>query len=145
MKLLIKFNLVLILVFGTGMRIAGCISRNFLERTAREEVLQQARLMMGAAGGMRSYTSQQIVPLLQAQQARIKAFLPQTVPAFSATEVFSLTGREDIPAVLREYCNRGAKSSCGWVFPSAGKGDGRTVGALRTAIVHAHAAIFLPA
>ena len=43
---------------------------------------------------MRSYTSQQIVPLLQAHQARIKAFLPQTVPAFSATEVFSLTGEK---------------------------------------------------
>jgi hypothetical protein len=89
MKLLIKFNLVLILVFGAGIGIAGYISRNFLERTAREEVLQQARLMMGAAGGMRSYTSQQIVPLLQAHQAPIKAFLPQTVPAFSATEVFN--------------------------------------------------------
>jgi hypothetical protein len=54
MKLLIKFNLVLILVFGTGIGIAGYISRNFLERSAREEVLQQARLMMGAAGGLRT-------------------------------------------------------------------------------------------
>ncbi|HWY59419.1 MAG TPA: DUF3365 domain-containing protein [Terriglobales bacterium] len=89
MKLLIKFNLVLILVFGVGIGIAGYISRNFLERTAREEVLQQARLMMGAAGGLRTYTSEQIGPLLQAHQARIKTFLPQTVPAFSATEVFN--------------------------------------------------------
>jgi len=89
MRLLIKFNLVLILVFGTGIGIAGYISRDFLERSAREEVLQQARLMMGAAGGMRTYTSDQIGPLLQAHQARIKTFLPQTVPAFSATEVFN--------------------------------------------------------
>jgi hypothetical protein len=50
MKLLIKFNLVLILVFGTGIGIARYISRNFQERSEREEVLQQARLMMGAAG-----------------------------------------------------------------------------------------------
>jgi protein-histidine pros-kinase len=89
MKLLIKFNLVLIVVFGAGIGIAGYISRNFLERSAREQVLQQARLMMGAAGGMRTYTSEQIGPLLQAHQARIRAFLPQTVPAFSATEVFN--------------------------------------------------------
>lgn len=89
MKLLFKFNLVLILVFGTGIGVAGYISHNFLEQSAREEVLQQARLMMGAAGGMRSYTSQQLSPLLQAHQARIKTFLPQTVPAFSATEVFN--------------------------------------------------------
>ena len=89
MKLLFKFNLVLILVFGTGIGVAGYISHSFLEQSAREEVLQQARLMMGAAGGMRTYTSQQLSPLLQAHQARIKTFLPQTVPAFSATEVFN--------------------------------------------------------
>ena len=89
MKLLLKFNLVLILVFGTGIGVAGYISRNFLERAAREEVLQQARLMMGAAGGMRTYTSKQLSPLLKEHQERIKVFLPQTVPAFSATEVFN--------------------------------------------------------
>jgi HAMP domain-containing protein len=89
MKLLFKFNLVLLLVFGTGIGVAGYISRNFLERSAREQVLQQARLMMGAAGGMRTYTSKQISPLLQEHLARIKTFLPQTVPAFSATEVFN--------------------------------------------------------
>ena len=58
MKLLLKFNLVLILVFAVGIGIAGYFSREFLERNAREQVLQQARLMMGAAGGMRTYTSQ---------------------------------------------------------------------------------------
>jgi HAMP domain-containing protein len=89
MKLLLKFNLVLIFVFAVGIGIAGYFSREFLERDAQEQVLQQARLMMGAAGGMRTYTSQQIVPLLQAHQARIRTFLPQTVPAFSATEVFN--------------------------------------------------------
>ncbi|MGB8583706.1 MAG: DUF3365 domain-containing protein [Candidatus Sulfotelmatobacter sp.] len=89
MKLLLKFNLVLILVFVVGIGIARYFSREFLERNAQDQVLQQARLMMGAAGGMRTYTSQQIVPLLEAHQARIRTFLPQTVPAFSATEVFN--------------------------------------------------------
>lgn len=89
MKLLLKFNLVLILIFGFSIGIAAYVSRNFLERSARQEVLQQARLMMGAAGGMRTYTSEQLGPLLQAHQAEIKTFLPQTVPAFSATEVFN--------------------------------------------------------
>jgi len=76
MRLLIKFNLVLILVFGTGIGIAGYISRNFLERSAQEQVLQQARLMMGAAGGMRTYTTKQLVPLLQAHQTQTKTLLP---------------------------------------------------------------------
>src|SRR5215470_15543768 len=89
MKLLIKFNLVLIIVFGTGVAIAGYLSHNFLIRSAREQVLEQARLMMGAAGGMRTYTSKQVGPLLKAHQVRLNRFLPQTVPAYSATEVFS--------------------------------------------------------
>ena len=53
MKLLLKFNLVLILVFAVGIGIAGYFSREFLERNAQDQVLQQPRLMMGAAGGMR--------------------------------------------------------------------------------------------
>ena len=89
MRLLLKFNLVLILVFGSGVGIAGYLSHDFLERSARDEVLEQARLMMGAAGGMRTYTSKQVGPLLKAHQQRINKFLPQTVPAYSATEVFS--------------------------------------------------------
>jgi HAMP domain-containing protein len=89
MRLLIKFNLVLILVFGSGVAIAGYLSHQFLERSAREQVLEQARLMMGAAGGMRTYTSKQVGPLLKAHQQRINRFLPQTVPAYSATEVFT--------------------------------------------------------
>ena len=89
MRLLIKFNLVLILVFGSGVAIAGYLSHRFLEHSAREQVLEQARLMMGAAGGMRTYTSKQVGPLLKAHQQRINRFLPQTVPAYSATEVFT--------------------------------------------------------
>ena len=90
MRLLIKFNLVLILVFGSGVAVAGYLSHQFLERSAREQVLEQARLMMGAAGGMRTYTSKQVGPLLVgAHQLRINRFLPQTVPAYSATEVFT--------------------------------------------------------
>jgi hypothetical protein len=87
-ELLLKFNLVLLLVFGSGVTIAGYLSHDFLERSARDEVLEQARLMMGAAGGMRTYTSKQVGPLLKAHQQRINRFLPQTVPAYSATEVF---------------------------------------------------------
>jgi len=89
MRLLIKFNLVLILVFGTGVAIAGYLSHRFLIESARQQVLEQARLMMGAAGGMRTYTSKQVGPLLKAHQVRIDRFLPQTVPAYSATEVFN--------------------------------------------------------
>lgn len=89
MKLLLKFNLVLLLVFGVGSLFAAYISRGFLEHSARQQVLQQARLMMGAAGATRTYTSKQVGPLLEAHQAKINTFLSQTVPGYAATEVFS--------------------------------------------------------
>jgi HAMP domain-containing protein len=89
MRLLLKFNLILILVFGSGVAVAGFLSHRFLERSARSQVLEQARLMMGAAGGMRAYTSEQVGPLLNAHQERINGFLPQIVPAYSAAEVFT--------------------------------------------------------
>ncbi len=89
MRLLLKFNLILLLVFGSGVAIAGYWSHRFLERSARSQVLEQARLMMGAAGGMRTYTSEQVGPLLDPHPERSKGFLPQIVPAYSATEVFN--------------------------------------------------------
>jgi HAMP domain-containing protein len=89
MRLLLKFNLILILVFGSSVGIAGYLSHRFLERSARTQVLEQARLMMGAAGGMRTYTSEQVGPLLSAHPDRANGFVPQVVPAYSATEVFN--------------------------------------------------------
>jgi len=89
MRLLLKFNLILILVFGAGAAAAGYFARSFLQQTAHDQVVQQARLMMGSAGAMRTYTSKQVGPLLQEHQARINSFLAQTVPAYAATEAFN--------------------------------------------------------
>lgn len=96
MRLLVKFNLILIVVFGGGAAAAGYFSRSFLQQTAHDEVLQQARLMMGSAGAMRTYTSKQVGPLLQQHQAQINSFLAQTVPAYAATEAFNYL-RTDYP------------------------------------------------
>ena len=89
MRLLVKLNLIFILVFGLGIAASGYLARNFLLESAREQVLQQARLMMGSALAMRSYTSKQVGPLLQAHQKEINTFLAQTVPAYAATEAFN--------------------------------------------------------
>jgi len=87
MKLLIKFNLVFVLVFLLGLAATGAITRELLLRNAKEEVLQHARLMMEQSLAVRSYTSTQVAPLLETQMKY--SFLPQTVPAFSATEVLA--------------------------------------------------------
>jgi protein-histidine pros-kinase len=89
MKLLAKFNLILCLVLGAGLAFAAAVSHSFLQKDAREEVLRQARLMMEAMRSARDYTSRQIKPLLVTQQEHQRSFLPQTVPAFAATENFA--------------------------------------------------------
>ena len=89
MKLLAKFNLILTLVFGAGLATAAFLSHQFLQDDAREEVVRQARLMMEAMRSARDYTSKQVKPLLVTQQEHQKSFLPQTVPAFAATENFN--------------------------------------------------------
>jgi len=89
MKLLAKFNLILGLVLGAGLAIAATVSHYFLQEDARENVLRQARLMMEAMQSTRAYTTNQIKPLLVTQQEHQRSFLPQTVPAFAATENFA--------------------------------------------------------
>ncbi len=49
MKLIWKFNLVLLGIFVLGFLIAGFISYRALQANAREEILQNARLMMESA------------------------------------------------------------------------------------------------
>ncbi len=84
MGLRLKFNLVLIVVFLAGFAAAGFISRQLLRENAREEVLRNARLMMDTALAVRAYTVDQIKPHLDPRLE--EEFLPQTVPAFAATE-----------------------------------------------------------
>ncbi len=87
MKLLAKFNLAFLLVFALGLAATGFITRQLLLRNAQEEVTQHARFMLEKALAVRSYTSTQVAPLLETQMKY--SFLPQSVPAFSATEVLA--------------------------------------------------------
>jgi len=85
-KLLLKFNLVFLLIFALGLGATGAVSWNLLESNAREEITENARLLMDTALAARAYTSTQVGPLLETQMKY--TFLPQSVPAYSATEVF---------------------------------------------------------
>jgi HAMP domain-containing protein len=87
MKLILKFNLVFIVVFLAGLAAAGYVSWKLLQQNARDEIVQNAKIVMEAALSTRSYTSGQVRPLLLTQLKY--SFLPQTVPAYSATEVLN--------------------------------------------------------
>ena len=86
MGLRLKFNLVLLVVFLLGLGVTGYISYDLLHRNARVEVLRNAGVMMEAALSMRGYTNTQIRPLLPYNE---ETFHPQTVPAYSATEIMN--------------------------------------------------------
>lgn len=87
MKLLLKFNLVFLLVFAAGLTATGYVSWRLLETNAKAEIAENARLLMDTAIAARTYTSTQINPLLETQMKY--TFLPQSVPAYSATEIFN--------------------------------------------------------
>lgn len=87
MSLFIKFNLILILVFAVALVPAGYISSSLLQKNARTQIIQNARIMMETALATRGYTNKQIKPLLAPRLA--DEFLPQSVPAYSATEIFN--------------------------------------------------------
>lgn len=87
MGLRLKFNLVLLLVFIVGLSISAYVSHLLLNQNARQETLRNAGLMMESALSVRGYTIKQIKPLLDAQSNT--SFLPQTVPAYSASEIFT--------------------------------------------------------
>ena len=84
MGLRAKFNLVLLLVFGVGIAATGFVAYEVLQKNAREEILHTAGLMMESAMSIRDYTVNEVRPLLSVQIKR--EFLPQTVPAYAATQ-----------------------------------------------------------
>ena len=86
MGLRMKFNLVLLLAFAIGLALAGYLSDRILKNNAREEVVQNARIMIESALGARAYTAEHVKPLLTLQMKR--QFLPQTVSAYAAAQSF---------------------------------------------------------
>ena len=87
MKLLMKINLVLLVVFAIGFATTGYVCNRLLQQNARAEIMENARIMMEAALAVRTYTATQIKPLLDTQMKY--TFLPQSVPAYSANTYFA--------------------------------------------------------
>ncbi len=87
MRLTLKFNLVLAGVLLAGFAITALVSYQILQQNARREVIERAGLMMEAALAVRGYTIEEVAPLLRLQMKR--EFLPQTVPAYAATQSFN--------------------------------------------------------
>jgi HAMP domain-containing protein len=89
LKLLLKFDLILVALVAAGLAVVSFVAHSFLIANAKSQVLQQAELMMESASSTRQYTTEELKPLLQQSVAHQTAFLPQTVPAYGATVTFA--------------------------------------------------------
>jgi hypothetical protein len=97
----LKVNLILLVVAAIVIELFAVVSTPFLESVARTEVLQRALIMMEAAAGIRTYTSNEIAPLLNAKRDGDK-FHPQTVPAYAASKNFALLAGKFADYAYRE-------------------------------------------
>ncbi len=89
MKLLAKFNLILLVVFGAGGIIIGELAYSFLISNARREVLAQGELMMTSNRAVRDYTADDLKPLLEQNPRHKVRFLAETIPFYAATTTFN--------------------------------------------------------
>jgi HAMP domain-containing protein len=86
MKLLAKFNLILLAVFGVGVLIIAWFAYSFLINNARREVLDQAQLMVASAKAVRDYTADDLSPLLPRHRVN---FMVESVPFYAASSILN--------------------------------------------------------
>jgi len=99
MKIQAKISLAMSAAFIVGLALASVGAYYIVDRNAREDSLQNARIMIEGASAIRTYTSESVSPLLQ-QQMKIE-FLPYAIPSFAAQTNFRLVQRK-----LPEYSYR---------------------------------------
>ncbi len=87
MNLKLRFNLVFALLFVLALAVAGGTFYRLVQTHASAEVVRDAQRMMDVAIAVRGYTVDNIKPHLDPMLDR--HFLPETVPAFAATETLA--------------------------------------------------------
>jgi HAMP domain-containing protein len=86
LKLKQKFTIFLIIILIAGISLGGAALSYVLRQNARADVQATGLMLMEVMTSVREYTSTQVNPEL-VDQLETK-FLPQTVPGYSAREVF---------------------------------------------------------
>lgn len=86
MSFRLRINLYLFTTFIAIAAAAGWYISNVLKKQSNDHVVKQAAILMETALAVRSYTVDMVKPQLDPMLEQ--KFLPQTVPAFAATETF---------------------------------------------------------
>ena len=94
MGLRTKFNAAFVAIFAVGLLLTAVVSYVTELQQAREQVIHDAEVLLAMALSTRSYTVNEVRPLLAGTETN--EFLRQTVPSFAAQETF-LTFNETFP------------------------------------------------
>jgi HAMP domain-containing protein len=97
--------LLLVAAFLGGTIISGLVLSQVLQRRAEAEVVDQSRLLAGFADAIRSYTSDELSPLLLPAVAQRQGFVMETLPTFATKQVFGLVRRN---STLEDFQYRAA-------------------------------------
>jgi len=87
-RLSTRFTILLSAVFLLGVVISYLVLSAALVKRVQDDVNAKSLILVGLMNSVRSYTTEHIAPLLSPIQATSDKFIPETVPAFSAREVF---------------------------------------------------------
>jgi methyl-accepting chemotaxis protein len=82
-----KLTLLMLVVFLGGISLSGIALANILNYKAQHEISSNASLLFQTLNSVRSYTSNEVTPNLQANLGK-DSFLAQTVPSYSSRKVF---------------------------------------------------------
>ncbi len=99
MGLRAKFNLAVLAAFIVGLGIAALLLQQVFIANAREQVLQNARIMMSAADAVLHYTDQHVTPLIDTAPGA--KFVAAAVPFFAAETTF-----KDVQKQFPDYTYR---------------------------------------
>ena len=88
LKLGLKLNILLAIIVLFLTIVSGVILSRVLQGYAEQVIVDQASILIETMNSIRNYTSTQIYPELSSRLETEEVFLPQTIPAYSAREVF---------------------------------------------------------
>ncbi|HSH01531.1 MAG TPA: DUF3365 domain-containing protein [Anaerolineae bacterium] len=90
MRLGTKFSIIIATVLGFGLLANGIALWQILQQRAQTEIATRGEIVITTMNSVRAYTSNHISPLLNDDLLTEPEFIAETVPAFSAREVFEL-------------------------------------------------------
>lgn len=94
LKLAPKFTILLSLVFVSAIAISGAILSQTTLQRAEADVAYKGKILMGLMNSVRTYTNNEINPLVAPKVETSEKFIPQSIPSYSVRQVFEILRKD---------------------------------------------------